>query len=265
MITYSQIQRLAAKQGLPEEIIEKDYLIELILFCFTKDGFFKERLVFRGGTALKKVYFPDYRFSEDLDFLVDDKENLIEYEQRINEFLAVINSKYPFRLDKRLDLHKDRLQFFILYDIFTEIKAVKELKVDILRDSFTPSYQTRRVLYSYQEFEKENLSLKTYRLESVVSDKISRILDVDNEPRDIYDLWYLLKLELDVIKIKIELKKRYGYDIYLPNLLTEITKEAYKRNWQIRLEKQIPNLPLYEIILKELQGLIKMKLLKDKD
>ena len=33
----------------------------------------RERLVFKGGTALKRCYFGDYRFSEDLDFtLVDD-------------------------------------------------------------------------------------------------------------------------------------------------------------------------------------------------
>jgi len=261
MTTYSQIQRLAAKQALPEEIIEKDYLIELVLFCFAKDGFFKEKLVFRGGTALKKVYFPDYRFSEDLDFLVSDKESLIEYEQRIDEFLAVINSNYPFRLDKRLELNKDRLQVFILYDIFTEIKAVKELKVGILRGSFIPSYHAVKILFGYQEFKKENLSLKTYRLEAVVSDKISRILDVDNEPRDIYDLWYLLKLELDIAGIKKELKKRYGYDIYLPNLLTEVTKEAYRITWRIRLEKQIVNLPSYEVIAGELKELIKAKML----
>ncbi len=261
MITYSQIQRLAAKQGLPEEIIEKGYLIELVLFCFAKDEFFKGRLVFRGGTALKKVYYPNYRFSEDLDFLIDDVEDLKRYEQRIDKLLATINSEYPFRLDKRLELSEDRLQFFILYDIFTEIKAVKELKVDILRDSFIPSYERRKMLFSYQEFEKENLSLKTYRLESVVSDKISRILDVDNEPRDIYDLWYLLKLEIDVIRIKTELKKRHGYDIYLPNLLTEVNKEAYRRNWRIRLEKQIVNLPSYEIVEKELKELIKAKVL----
>jgi len=101
MITYSQIQRLAAKQGLPEEIIEKDYLIELVLSSLAKDEFFKERLVFRGGTALKKVYFPDYRFSEDLDFLIDGVEDLKRYEQRIDKLLATINSEYPFHLDKR--------------------------------------------------------------------------------------------------------------------------------------------------------------------
>lgn len=261
MITYSQIRRLAANQAVPEEIMEKDYIIELILSCFAKDRFFKERLVFRGGTALKKVYFPDYRFSEDLDFLIDEIENLKDCEERIDKLLARVNSEYPFRLNKRLEITKDRLQFFILYDIFTEIKAVKELKVDILKDGFIPSYERKKMRFSYQEFKKENLSLKTYRLESVVNDKISRILDVDNEPRDIYDLWYLLKLELDIMRIKTELKKRYGYDVYLPNLLSEIAKEAYKRNWQIRLEKQIPNLPRYEAIIEELKNLIKAKLL----
>lgn len=264
MITYSQVQRLAAKQSIPEEIIEKDYLIELILFCFAKDEFFKERLVFRGGTALKKVYFPDYRFSEDLDFLIDEAEDLKGYEEGIDKLLATTNSGYPVYLGKRLELSRDRLQFFILYDIFTDIKAVKELKVDILKDSFIPSYQTVKILFGYQDFKKENLSLKTYTLESVVSDKISRILDADNEPRDIYDLCDLLKLELDVIRIRAELKKRYGYEIYLPNLLTEFTKEVYRRNWQIRLEKQIPNLPRYETITEELRSLIKIKLLKGK-
>jgi predicted nucleotidyltransferase component of viral defense system len=28
----------------------------------------RDTLVFKGGTALKKCYFGDYRFSEDLDF-----------------------------------------------------------------------------------------------------------------------------------------------------------------------------------------------------
>ena len=133
--------------------------------------------------------------------------------------------------------------------------------MDILRDRIIPSYQTIKVLFGYPEFKKKNLSLKVYGLESVVSDKISRILDVDNEPRDIYDLWYLLKLKLSVVKIKTELKKRYGYDVYLPNLLTEIAKEAYRRNWKIRLEKQISKLVCFETIIEELRISIKTKLL----
>lgn len=261
MIDYSQIQRLASKLGIPEEIIEKDYLIELILFYLARDEYFKERLVFRGGTALRKVYFPDYRFSEDLDFLVGDRENLREYEQRLEQVLTKISSEYPFQLDKRSESAGDRLQFFILYDLIPEIRAIKELKVDVLKDGLIPASQRKRILFSYQEFKQKTLSLKTYDLESIASDKICRILDVDDEPRDLYDLWYLLKSELDIAKVREELKKKYDYNVYMPNLLNEIIKDDYKRNWQIRLEKQIVNLLSYETVMKELKKLIKMKLL----
>ena len=257
MINYFQIQKLSSKKNVPEEIIEKDYLIELVLFYLAKDRCFKEKLIFRGGTALKKIYFSDYRISEDLDFLIKDEGNLRECEQKLDQLLAKISSKYPFRLNKYANIHKDRLQFFITYNIVPEIIAVKELRVDILKDRFTPSFQKREIKFTYQEFKQEKVELNVYLLESVASDKICRILEVDNEPRDIYDLWYLLKLNLDAAKIKEEFKNRYTYDIPISNLLSEIAKEDYKRNWYIRLEKQIGELPPYEIIVKELKKLIK--------
>lgn len=103
------------------------------------------------------------------------------------------------------------------------------------------------------------MELNTYILESVVSDKISRILDVDDEPRDLYDLWYLLKLNLDIKIIKKEFSKRHGFSIDISNLLSEITKENFKRNWKVRLERQIKNLPLFEVVIKELKKLIMEK------
>lgn len=260
MIDYSQIQRLASKIGIPEEIIEKDYLIELILFYLTKDNYFKEKLIFRGGTALKKVYFSDYRFSEDLDFLVDRKRNVEDIEFRLTQLLVKISSDYPFHLSKRSEYGRDRLQFFILYDLIPEIKVTKELKIDVSKDNIIPAFQRRKVLFTYQEFKHDNLYLETYDLESIVSDKIGRILDVENEPRDIYDLCYLLKLKVDTQKIREEFNIKYGCYIYVPNLLSEIAKDDYKRNWKIRLEKQIPNLASYETVITELESLIKIKL-----
>jgi len=37
MISYTQIQKLSSMEVVPEEIIEKDYLIELILYYLSKD------------------------------------------------------------------------------------------------------------------------------------------------------------------------------------------------------------------------------------
>ncbi len=262
MIDYFQSQRLAARAGVPPETIEKDYFIELILLHLAKDIYFKKKLVFRGGTALKKIYFPDYRFSEDLDFLVNDKENLVDYKTKVEEIIEKINSEYPYNLDKRFESAGDRLQFFISYDIIQEIRVVKELKVDILKDTYIPPCVRKRILFSHREFMHENTRLKTYNLESVVVDKICRILDVDYEPRDLYDLWYLLKLDLNAKKIIEGLKKKFGYEIHLPNLLSAIRSEDYRRNWEIRLTRQIKDLSSFGSLTSELQELISEKLIK---
>ncbi len=57
MISYFQIQRIAAQKGFPEDLIEKDYFIELLLFYLSSNSFFNKNSIFRGGTSLKKSIF----------------------------------------------------------------------------------------------------------------------------------------------------------------------------------------------------------------
>ena len=54
--------------GLQSYVIERDYLLSWVLAGISAVPELRETLVFKGGTALKKCYFGDYRFSEDLDF-----------------------------------------------------------------------------------------------------------------------------------------------------------------------------------------------------
>jgi predicted nucleotidyltransferase component of viral defense system len=68
MIPLAEINQAAEKYRVPAETIEKDYVICWILKCLSasklKDGF-----VFYGGTAIKRMYFEDHRFSEDIDLI----------------------------------------------------------------------------------------------------------------------------------------------------------------------------------------------------
>ena len=260
-MNYFQSQRLAEAAGVPPETIEKDYFIELLLLYLAKNNKLKEKLIFRGGTALRKIYFPDYRFSEDLDFLVKSQESFEDYVIKFGKIIEKINLEYPYNLRKRFESESDRLQFFISYDIIPEIRAVKELKIDVLKDDYIPPVLRKRIVFGYEEFIHEKAEIKIYTLESVVVDKTLRILDVDNEPRDLYDLWYLLKLGLDAGNVKKGFNKKFGYDIHYPNLLSAIGNEDYRQNWEIRLTKQIKDLPRYEFILKELEELIEKKLI----
>jgi len=63
----------ARKAGSVDQlVVERDYAQSYVLYGLGKTPELQDALVFKGGTALKKVHFGDYRFSEDLDFSMVD-------------------------------------------------------------------------------------------------------------------------------------------------------------------------------------------------
>src|SRR5690242_3585653 len=56
-------------------------------YMASKNELLSKILVFKGGTVLKKTYFEDYRFSEDLDFTLMDEK--ISNEDLLKEFEKV--------------------------------------------------------------------------------------------------------------------------------------------------------------------------------
>ena len=74
-----------------------------------------------------------------------------------------------------------------------------------------------------------------------------------------YDLWYLLKLNLDINIIRKKFKNKFGYKILIPNLLREIVKDDYKQNWENRLVHQIVDLPDFKVVIGNLNSMIKEK------
>ena len=68
MIKPGEIQKKAREVGVRDQQIEKDYVLSWILQGIAQHAKLSKAIVFKGGTVLRKVYFKDYRFSEDLDF-----------------------------------------------------------------------------------------------------------------------------------------------------------------------------------------------------
>ena len=83
MILPAEIQRKASSAGVRDQQIEKDYVLSWILNGIAHHQTLSHSLVFKGGTVLKKFYFRDYRFSEDLDFtlLTPDVSNATRFQQ----------------------------------------------------------------------------------------------------------------------------------------------------------------------------------------
>ncbi len=68
MITPAELRRLAGTWNADVTVVERDYVLAWVLAGLYRRPVLAEQLVFKGGTALRKCYFPDYRFSADLDF-----------------------------------------------------------------------------------------------------------------------------------------------------------------------------------------------------
>ena len=64
----NRLQQARQRLGAPWEVLERDYLLSWVLAGIDRVPALGCKLVFKGGTALRKCYFGDYRFSEDLDF-----------------------------------------------------------------------------------------------------------------------------------------------------------------------------------------------------
>jgi hypothetical protein len=67
----NMLRARASELRVPLEVIEKDYGLSHVLVAMFRNEELASSLVFKGGTALRKAYFPDYRFSVDLDFTAD--------------------------------------------------------------------------------------------------------------------------------------------------------------------------------------------------
>lgn len=61
----------AARRDLAEAIVEKDFWVCWVLKQLCSIDVLKERLLFKGGTSLSKVFHVINRFSEDIDLAVD--------------------------------------------------------------------------------------------------------------------------------------------------------------------------------------------------
>lgn len=74
-----------------KELIEKDLILHQVLLDLSKNRFFHENFLFKGGTCLIKCYLGYFRFSEDIDFTWRDQEQFKGMSQKdIRRYLSFV-------------------------------------------------------------------------------------------------------------------------------------------------------------------------------
>lgn len=61
MITTDEIKKKSRDNGIPTTTIERDYVQNIFLYSLYSRT---DSLIFKGGTAIRKAYIGDYRFSD---------------------------------------------------------------------------------------------------------------------------------------------------------------------------------------------------------
>ena len=137
MIKPGEIQKKARAVGVRDQQIEKDYILSWILQGIAMHKELSRMIVFKGGTVLKKVYFEDYRFSEDLDFtlLVNEIENrqIFDYFNEVFEYVRE-ESNIPLEIIDDNEHEDGGINFYISFiGPLGGMGTNKLVKVDISR------------------------------------------------------------------------------------------------------------------------------------
>ncbi|MCO5259763.1 MAG: nucleotidyl transferase AbiEii/AbiGii toxin family protein [Crocinitomicaceae bacterium] len=273
MIKPGEIQQKARAVGVRDQQIEKDYILSWILFGVSQHAKLSKAIVFKGGTVLKKIYFDDYRFSEDLDFTLLNNDASSSSAQASNEqIFEWFNQTFEFIKEEAnipLEIiddnqHEDGgINFYISYiGPLGGQGSNKRVKVDISRSEqlvFEPVMKS--VFTDYTDLEEHQFLC--YPLEEVLVEKMRSVMQ-RMQARDFYDLWYLLEehgMDVDFyvneFKAKCESKNLKAEDF--PTKLNERLPQ-YKGRWQSSLKEQIKDLPDFEQVEREtLRHLKKMK------
>lgn len=119
------------QRRVPEAVIERDYCLAWFLTALAKHSL-REFLAFKGGTALRRCWFENYRFSEDLDFSLIQPIELDRILAGLDEIFAIVEAASGIRMEydrpDRAD-HKNTHTFYLNYK--GPLPARSDIKVDI--------------------------------------------------------------------------------------------------------------------------------------
>ncbi|OGO94860.1 MAG: hypothetical protein A3F10_05485 [Coxiella sp. RIFCSPHIGHO2_12_FULL_42_15] len=206
-----KLQNECRSKKIAQHVIEKDYALSYVLAGISKHPKLSQSLIFKGGTALKKIFFGDYRFSEDLDFSTINAPKGMELEESLQNAIAISKEfllQYgPFELELKRNPERaphpngqDAFNIFIKFP--WQPTPMCRIKIEITHDEpviLPPEYKP--ILHNYEE--ALECIVVCYPIEEIIAEKLRALLQTHqklvargwNRPRarDYYDLWCVLK------------------------------------------------------------------------
>lgn len=214
----TRIRQLAEQTKVPQTVVEKDDALSYVLAGIAAQPELASTLVFKGGTALKKLVFGDDRFSEDLDCSTLDAPRPERLEEVFRHAMVaterLLRAQGPFtlvvaRYEER-DPHPGGQQAFAVRVQFPwQPRPLCRIMVEITHDEpVLLAPEPRALIHGYGE--DLSAQVRCYRLEEMVAEKMRTLLQTHRQlvargwsrprARDYYDLWRVLGVFGDTLE-----------------------------------------------------------------
>ncbi len=263
MIKPQEISKIASKEGVRPQQIEKDYIISWVLWGIYNHSILKDALIFKGGTCIKKIFIEDYRYSEDIDFTFKPSmEKTLSDEEIYKSFNEIfVSIKEAANIDLSIpedskEVHESgSIKFFIEYigplggksdRIKTDIGKGEKLEFEVVQ---------RTMLNDYSDIEEEGeVTILSYSLEEIVIEKMAALMG-RTIPRDLYDFEYLTNtegIELQDVFIEFQLKAEHkGHDPkeFVPKVTAK--EKIFEKAWTENLSHQIKDLRKFKDVWRD--------------
>ncbi len=282
----TRLDEARKKLGIPWEVLERDYLLSWILAGIGEVGSLRDAIVFKGGTALKKCWFGDYRFSEDLDFsATTDAPSGPSMEdamlkacdtavQRLDEYapMEITCERYTEKIPHPGGQEAFSIRARLPWQRSIHTRVMIEVSMD---EKVLKPAARRTIIHDYGE--PLDAQVRVYCLEEIVAEKLRAILQHIEKlqergwsrprARDYYDLWRVLgtyKDHMDLTDFVPFLREKCdlrGVAFDGPGDFFEETMLCYvEKTWEQWLGTLVPDLPPYATVIGQLRSQIEVLL-----
>ncbi|MBX9621907.1 MAG: nucleotidyl transferase AbiEii/AbiGii toxin family protein [Alphaproteobacteria bacterium] len=210
--------------------VEQDLILSRAIVEIFSNKFLKGALIFRGGTALHKLYSPlQERYSEDLDFVQKEAGPI---GATLKELHDVLN---PWLGEPKWKQTKGRVTFYYRYE--SEFIPVRNMKVKIeinTREHYQYCDLADIPFQISNRWFEGKASVSSYALEELMGTKM-RALYQRKKGRDLFDLMVILQSfpELDRQKI-IDC-----FLYYLSKEQLQVSRAEFERNMHLKLKDRL--------------------------
>lgn len=261
MIPERDLRRIAGRVGLGVGQAEHEYAMLCVIDALGQTARLCDTFCLKGGTALRLIYFDDWRHSVDLDFSVLPTFPPDELHEHVEHWFGQAEALHGLKV-RLLDFHRVDGAARMRAQFVGPLRHPARLLFDVTLDEpvlLTP--QRRQVVVSF--FPGLSPDVLTYALEEILAEKMRSILQ-RGKSRDYYDVWRLLKEKsdsFDAALVRSILQPKCGHKGFdaprTQAFLAPQHLEDAKPYWERELAQQVARpLPEWATVTGELPSLL---------